>query len=100
MNIQKYKQIGNVCALGTLCAWSLLGFKRGVNSYDASHKKDHQYQYQYLYLHKGLWGIGSALAYINPFTFFIVLYKEAYRLEVELRGLEEEKLTKHYNEVL
>ena len=78
-------------------AWSALGFKRGINSYDYSYNKDSR---QDLYLQKGIWGVTSTMAYINPCTFFIVLYKEIYRLEVNLRGLEDEKKTDYYNEVL
>ena len=85
-------------------AWSALGFKRGINSYDYSYNKDSRLKQdlylQKLYLQKGIWGVTSTMAYINPCTFFIVLYKEIYRLEVNLRGLEDEKKTDYYNEVL
>ena len=81
-----------------ISSWSLLGFNRGMNSYDYSHKKDPKKQS--LYLEKGLWGLCSSIAYVNPVTFFLVLYKEVYRLEVQLRGLENEKNTDYYNQVL
>jgi hypothetical protein len=82
-----------------LSSWSLLGFKRGINSYDYSYKKDSRVK-QHLYLEKGIWGLTSTIAYVTPFSFFVVLYKEIYRLEVQLRGLEDEKKTDYYNEVL
>jgi hypothetical protein len=82
-----------------LSSWSLLGFKRGMNSYDYSYKKDSQVK-QHLYLEKVIWGLTSSVAYINPITFLLVLYKEIYRLEVQLRGLEGEKKTDYYNQVL
>jgi hypothetical protein len=82
-----------------LSSWSLLGFKRGINSYDYSHKKDSRLK-QHLYLEKGIWGLVSTIIYINPVSFFIVLYKEFYRLEVNVRGLEDEKNTDYYNQVL
>ena len=40
--------------------------------------------------------MGSFL-YINPITFIFILDKELYRLEVDLRGLENEKTTAKYN---
>jgi hypothetical protein len=80
-----------------LSSWSLLGFKRGINAYDYSCNKS---QNQHLYLKKGIWGLGSTLVYINPCAFPFVLYKEIYRLEVQFRGLEDEKNTDFYNEVL
>jgi len=83
-------------------SWGALGFKRGINSYDYSFNKDSRLMKikQHLYLEKGKWGVVSTIAYINPCTFFFVLYKEIYRLEVNLRGLEDEKNTDYYNEVL
>jgi len=80
-------------------SWGALGFKRGINSYDYSYKKDSRLK-QHLYLEKGKWGVVSTIAYINPISFLFVLYKEIYRLEVNLRGLEDEKHTDYYNEVL
>ena len=92
----------NHCAKIILSSWSLLGFKRGINSYDYSHKKDSQVMKikQDLYLEKVIWGLTSTIAYVTPFSFFVVLYKEIYRLEVQLRGLEHEKKTDYYNRVL
>ena len=85
-----------------LSSWSLLGFKRGINSYEYSYKKDSQVMKvkQHLYLEKGIWGLGSMMVYLNPVTFFFALYKEIYRLEVKLRGLENEKNTDYYNKIL
>lgn len=81
-----------------LSSWSLLGYKRGINSYDyRCNKNPHK---QHLYLQKGLWGLASMMLYFNPATFFFLLYKEIYRLEVNLRGLEDEKKTDYYNQVL
>jgi hypothetical protein len=47
-----------------------------------------------------MWGLGSTLVYLNPFMCFITLAKEIYRLEVNLRGIEDEKKTEYYNKVL
>jgi hypothetical protein len=88
------------CLIGI---WPLLGFKRGMDSYDYHHSKNNLYNKQQgppLFINKIGWGIGSACAYMSPFTFFIVLYKEVYRLEINIRGLEEEKKKDYYNEVI
>ncbi len=85
----------------TVWSWSLLGFTRGLNSYDY-YKKHTKYENekQSFYLDKVGWGFGGTLAYINPVTFWIALYKEVYRIEVYIRGLEDQKQTPFYNEVL
>ena len=83
--------------------WPLLGFKRGIDSYDYHHSKNDLYirsKGPPLFINKIGWGICSAISYINPCTFPFILYKEVYRLEVNLRGLEEEKKTDYYNRVL
>lgn len=80
-----------------LLSWPLLGFKRGINSYDYCYNKKEIKQH--LHMHKIMWGIGSSIAHMSPVAFFF-LYKEIYRLEVNLRGLEDEKETDFYNEVV
>jgi hypothetical protein len=88
----------------TICGWPILGFNRGLNSYNYHYSNNKLYHNsetkQYLYTDAFMWGGGSILAYLNPFMFFIVFGKEVYRLEVNLRGLEEEKKTEYYNKVL
>ena len=84
-----------------MMAWPVLGFNRGVNSYNYNYVKNRLYIHSNpFYIDKVIWGIAGTLFYINPFTFFFVLYKEVYRLEVNLRGIEDEKNTDYYNEVL
>ena len=85
--------------------WPVLGFKRGLNSYDYNYShnklyKHHEKAKHPFYFDKLVWGLVSSIAYINPVTGLIVLYKEVYRLEVNFRGLEDEKKTDYYNEVL
>jgi len=87
------------CLIGI---WPLFGFKRGMDSYDYHHLKNVYIRSESspLFIDKIGWGICSTIAYINPFTIPFILYKEVYRLEVNLRGLEEEKKTDYYNRVL
>jgi len=97
--------IKSIVAFTMVCGWPVLGFKRGLNSYDYNYEQNKLYKHHEkakhpFYLDKLAWGIFSTLAYVNPATFFFVLYKEVYRLEVNLRGLEDEKKTDYYNEVL
>ena len=82
-------------------AWPVLGFYRGLNSYNYNYVKNKLYRHSNpFYIDKIVWGAVGTLIYLNPITFFFVLYKEVYRLEVNLRGLEDEKNTDYYNEVL
>jgi len=82
-------------------AWPVLGFYRGLNSYNYNYVKNKLYRHSNpFYIDKVVWGVVGTLIYLNPITFFFVLYKEVYRLEVNLRGLEDEKNTDYYNEVL
>ena len=88
------------------CAWGILGFKRGINSYNHDYlwrkysKYENPKKINSFYIDKISWGIAGSFAYLNPATFLFVLYKEVYRLEVNLRGLEDEKKTDYYNTVL
>jgi len=94
--------IKSIIAFTMICGWPVLGFKRGLNSYDYNYEQNKLYKKTKnpLYLDKLVWGTVSTIAYVNPCTFLFVLYKEVYRLEVNLRGLEDEKKTDYYNEVL
>ena len=87
----------------TISAWALLGLKRGLNSYDYNYLRNKMYRNSLIepfYIDKAGWGFAGIIIYLNPATFLIVLYKEIYRLEVNLRGLEDEKKTDYYNKVL
>jgi len=73
-----------------IVSWASLGFFRGVNLYNYKERKD------YFYTDKMLHGIGGSLTYLNPILFFPIIYKEMFRLEVKIRGLEKEKSIKYY----
>ena len=78
-------------------AWTALGFFRGINSYKYeyhSNTKTKLYTVQFVY------GVGGSLIYICPFLLPVVVVKEIYRAEVVLRGLDEHKKSRYYNEVL
>jgi hypothetical protein len=82
-----------------ITAWSLLGFNRGMNLYNFNNQK-YLEKPTYLYSVKFLYGALGFGVYINPIFLFMTIPKEIYRLEVVLRGLEDEKKTHYYNVLL
>jgi hypothetical protein len=95
-------------------SWAALGFYRGVKMYNYNYggKKHLEYEYikntnkPYLYsktIENGgkrfLSGLMGTVFYLNPFFWFIYIPKEIYRLEVNIRGLEDEKKSTYYNEL-
>jgi hypothetical protein len=93
----------NIIKKLTITAWALLGLKRGINSYDYNYSRNRLYKNSLIgpfYIDKAGWGFAGIMIYLSPVTFLFALYKEVYRLEVNLRGLEDEKKTDCYNEVL
>jgi len=83
-----------------LVTWGGLGFVRGTNEYIyVNHRFDYKNQnirYTPMVVH-GLYGI---CIYASPITLVYVIYKELYRLEINLRNLEDEKHGDFYNKVL
>jgi hypothetical protein len=71
-------------------SWCGLGFIRGINSYTYQHKDP-------LYLTSLCYGVCGAVLYGNPMILPFKVYKELYRVEVNVRNLEHEKITDYYN---
>ena len=94
MNIKKSLTIG-------YGSWCGLGFFRGINYYKYNHDKCNDDKYKkkenYLYLNSVCYGFFGIMVYANPATMPLSAYKEIYRLEVNLRKLENEKNTDYYN---
>ena len=90
--------------------WGLLGFKRGMHEYDYNYNKYNnkedkdkiiQYNKPYLYSVKILLGIGGVILYTNPLIAIpFVIPREIYRLEVNLRNMEDEKKGDYYNKIM
>ena len=85
--------------------WVALGFYRGTRSYEydyekqfIEYEKNKEYTKPPQYLYSNCVGVGlfGIIIYANPFFVPIILGKEIYRLEVNLRGLEKEKDKKSY----
>jgi len=80
----------------------VLGFIRGMHSYDYrynKYKNKYNQDYVYLYSSKICHGLFGACYYATPLFIAVILPKEIYRLEVNIRGLTYEKKSDYYNEL-
>jgi len=101
---------------GITCGSSVLGFYRGVGHYKYNYndkmnnyqKKIQEKQYysehliekpNFFYYHCFLSGIFGMIIYINPITFLLMIPKELYRLEVNLRNMKDQKKSSYYNDI-
>ena len=79
--------------------WCGLGFYRGIKAYNYSYNKynkDESYMYVYSIGH----GFRGSFYYVFPIFFPIMIHKEIYRFEVNMRNIEKEKASSYYNELL
>ena len=84
-------------------SWCGLGFIRGMNSYkyeNFKYKKDYELKNNLIYTTQILYGTVGTLFYAIPITFPFFIFKEIYRLEVNLRKIENEKKSRFYNELI
>jgi hypothetical protein len=93
MNVKNF--IGPSLFLG----WSLLGFYRGQNSYNYRYSKDYYRYESYLYSQRITHGFFGMIMYACPFFIFMTISKELFRLEVNIRNLENEKNEDYYNKL-
>ncbi len=80
--------------------WCCLGFIRGIQNYVYLHKTTYSNIKQFYYLDSLGAGILGAIVYAVPITLPLTLYKEAYRLEMYMRNLTDEKQGDFYNTLL
>ena len=80
-----------------LGVWVVLGFYRGVQ-YDIYTKS--KYEKKSLYVNSICMGFLGGVAYFIPMLLPFTLYKELYRLEVNMRNLEKEKNSQDYYDIL
>ena len=71
-----------------LATMGALGFYRGVNLGIYTYNKYNCYKYDAMYIPTLCYGLYGIVIYINPFLLPFIMYKELYRLEVNLRNLE------------
>ena len=69
-------------------SWNILGFKRGLDSYDYCYTKYYYEGKKYVYTDKIVTGVTGMILY--NLTFPIVAYKEVYRLEANIRNFEKD----------
>jgi hypothetical protein len=80
-------------------SWCGLGFYRGIHSSKYYHNK-YEKNKNYLYINLMCNGFFGIIIYANPVCLPVSMYKEIYRLEVNLRNLENEKNSNFYNNLL
>ena len=81
--------------IGVSC-WSGLGFIRGINSHKYHHNK-YQAKKPLMYSRLVTNGFLGFIFYINPIFLPFTIWKEIYRLEINMRNLEDEKKSEFYN---
>jgi hypothetical protein len=90
--MKPYKLLLNISGIG----WSVLGFNRGINDYEYRIQK----QNTKLYSMKIWYGVFGVITYLNPVLLIFTIPKEIYRIEVNLRNMDDEKKTNFYNSLL
>ena len=107
--------------VGFACGWGLLGFYRGTQHYDYTHKEQLQtyrekikrysadkIRYPDLTIEKPIEpakyiistmanGLYGSFCYLYPVVNVVYVIKEFYRAEIYLRNLKEEKTKRYYN---
>ena len=89
--MENKKYIAIICYTG----WCGLGFIRGINSY-----KYDKIKKPYIYSDSLVDGLIGIFMYGNPMLLPIFIHKELYRLEVNIRNLENEKKSNFYNKLM
>ena len=80
-------------------SWRGLGFYRGRSQYKYRHDK-YNINKNYFYSDAMIYGFYGTILYISPPFLPFIIYKELYRLEVNMRNLEDEKKTEYYNNII
>ena len=87
----------SIAAIG-YASWCGLGFVRGTQDYAFNYNRFDKNK-PYMYIRSFMYGNLGIILYANPILLPIFLYKETYRLEINLRNLENEKNSSFYNEL-
>ena len=80
-------------------SWCGLGFYRGINQYKYNLNK-YDKKKKYLYSDSITNGFFGVLLYVNPVFLPFIVYKEIYRIEVNVRNLQDEKNSEYYNSII
>ena len=82
-------------------SWCGLGFYRGIKSYKYTLDNDaYKKNKKYFYIDSITYGFYGLILYMNPPMLPFTIYKELYRLEVNVRKLEDEKKSEYYNNII
>jgi hypothetical protein len=84
-------------------SWCGLGFIRGTQSYkyeNFKYKREKEFENNLIYTNQFLLGAVGTIFYAIPIFFPFFIYKEIYRLEVNLRKIDNEKKSRFYNELI
>lgn len=84
-------------------SWCVLGFIRGVKYYNYNYNEYYSKYTNpepYLYIKSITNGFMGIFMYMNPILIPFFICKEIYRLEVNIRNLENEKNSKNYNDII
>ena len=91
--------MNNKLLIGGLGLYGSLGFYRGLNSYDHYMKKSYNRDKKVIFVDKFGYGLTGTFIYANPLLLPITIYKELYKLEVDIRNLEDDKKGDRYNDL-
>ena len=80
-------------------SWCGLGFIRGINSYKYNNNKYDKNE-TFIYSASIFYGTFGIIMYGNPILIPLFIHKEIYRLEVDVRNLEREKIKSYYTDIL
>jgi hypothetical protein len=78
--------------------WASLGFYRGVEEYNTDIKK--YKESVYLYTNCIGFSLLISICYLNPLMIPLIIKKEIYRLEVNIRKLDKEKENPFYKQII
>jgi hypothetical protein len=79
--------------------WCGLGCVRGVKSYKYDHNKYKQGR-PYMYSDAMFRGTFGIMVYANPIFFPLVVHKEIYRLEADIRNLDDRVKNDYYHHLI
>lgn len=95
-------KIKHSIAITGYISWCGLGFIRGMNDYKYTYNKYKidKINEPYLYINSLTRGFFGIILYSNPALIPFLIYKELYRLEINLRNLENEKNSDYYKKLI
>ena len=94
-----YTRIKYSIGIMSYTSWCGIGFLRGINDYKYNYNKYDKTE-PYMYSNSICYGFFGMILYANPAFMPITIYREIYRLEINLRNMEDEKKNRSYNDII